>query len=128
MKGSDRDSIGIKVTDTKIVLHVPPSFHAKQNIVPAKAPRWDEEDDDEDDVISDDEEAEEEADIGYDDGFDDSMGDDFGDESGEEEAGFDDDANLGKRMTSRQLSIAMRRKTQAERQADDPLGVGGLAE
>jgi hypothetical protein len=115
------DSIGIRVTDTKIVLQVPPSFHMKPAPapVPTKLPKWDDDDD-----LDDEDEAEEEEDFGFDDDMD-SLGNDFDEVSGEEEA--DDEANLGKRMTSRQLSIAMRAKKLAERQIDDSL-MGGLVE
>lgn len=118
------ESIGIKVTDTKIVLQVPPSFHAKQASAPPPKPaKWDYEEDDDD--LEDEEEAEEEEDFGFEDEID-SLGNDFDEGSGEEEEN-DEEGNLGKRMTSRQLSIAMRAKKLAERGPDDLL-MGGLAE
>lgn len=115
------EGIGIKVTDTKIVLQVPPSFHAKQAVAAAKPAKWEYDDDD----LEDDEEADEEEEFAFDEEID-SLGNDFDEGSGEEEVN-DDDANLGKRMTSRQLSIAMRAKRVAELGVDDPL-LGGLAE
>lgn len=121
-----KESIGIKVTDTKIVMQVPASFHAKQAaIANNKKNKWHSDDDDdeeeEEDIDEDELEGEEEDDdLGLDEEDDaDSLGEFDDDRSGEEEEEGDDGSNLGKRMTSRQLSIAMRQKRIAEHGVDD---------
>lgn len=119
-----RDGIGIKVTDTKIVMQVPASFHARQAAIAAsKKHKWhsDDDDEEEDDLDEDELEADEEDDDdelgGEEEDEVDSLGEFDEDRSGEEEG--DDGSNLGKRMTSRQLSIAMRQKRIAEHGVDD---------
>jgi hypothetical protein len=116
------------INDMKFVLQGPPSMAIK---IPAPTPpvsnakqSWEEEDS----LEEGDAEGEEEIGMGYGQEDGDSFGeeeDDFGSYGMEDN--FDEDPDLGKRMSARQMSIAMRAKRHAETEAENQF-YGSIAE